>query len=205
MGKKRFRLKLGFKWARVLSFWQAEFMKCLIGPHFMGDGKACEEGYFKCVVTKTNKYEADYKCCQNGDTCCRDAAGYGSCCSPGRKLSNICMKSCQKLKLSFIWYPFDTVSIALYYSSSISIWQYLFWKKNCFKASVELIIKTIWSLNQSRICGKGVGLSLFPSDSRSFESHEQFVRKSKKSKDDCFFGHFWAKFGYVSHISAIRI
>ena len=60
-------------------------------------------------------------------------------------------------------------------------------------------------VNQSRICGKGVGLSLFPSDSRSFESYEQFVRKSKKSKNDCFFGHFWAKFGYVSHISAIRI
>ena len=59
--------------------------------------------------------------------------------------------------------------------------------------------------NQSRICGKGVGLSLFPSDSRSFESYEQFVRKSKKSKNDWFFGHFWAKFGYVSHISAIRI
>ena len=56
--------------------------------------------------------------------------------------------------------------------------------------------------NQSRICGKGVGLSLFPSDSLSFESYEQFV---KKSKNDCFFGHFWAKFGYVSHISAIRI
>ena len=59
--------------------------------------------------------------------------------------------------------------------------------------------------NQSRICGKGVGLSLFPSDSRSFESYEQFVRKSKKSKNDCFFGHFWAKVGCVSHISAIRI
>ena len=37
-----------------------------------------------------------------------------------------------------------------------------------------------WNLNQSRICGKGVGLSLFPSDSLSFESYEQFVRKSKK-------------------------
>ena len=59
--------------------------------------------------------------------------------------------------------------------------------------------------NQSRICGKGVGLSLFPSDSLSFESYEQFVRKSKKSKNDCFFGHFWAKFGYVSHIPALRI
>ena len=44
--------------------------------------------------------------------------------------------------------------------------------------------------DQSRICGKGVGLSLFPSDSRSFESYEQFVRKSKKSKDDCFFWPF---------------
>ena len=44
--------------------------------------------------------------------------------------------------------------------------------------------------NQSRICGKGVGLSLFPSDSLSFESYEQFVRKSKKSKNDCFFAIF---------------
>ena len=42
-------------------------------------------------------------------------------------------------------------------------------------------------MNQSRICGEGVGLSLFPSDSLSFESYEQFVRKSKKSKNDCFF------------------
>ena len=58
------------------------------------------------------------------------------------------------------------------------------------------------NINQSRICGKGVGLSLFPSDSLSFESYEQFV---KKSKNDCFFGQFRAKFGYVSHISAIRI
>ena len=41
--------------------------------------------------------------------------------------------------------------------------------------------------DQSRICGKGVGLSLFPSDSLSFESYEQFVRKPKKSKNDCFF------------------
>ena len=46
------------------------------------------------------------------------------------------------------------------------------------------------NLNQSRICGKGVGLSLFPSDSLSFESYEQFVRKSKKSKNDCFFWPF---------------
>ena len=49
--------------------------------------------------------------------------------------------------------------------------------------------------NQSRICGKGVGSSFFPSDLLSFESYEQFVRKSKKSKNDCFFGHFWAKLG----------
>ena len=60
-------------------------------------------------------------------------------------------------------------------------------------------------INWSRICGKGVGLSLFPSDSLSFEWYEQFVRISKKSKNDCFFGHFWAQFGYVSQIPAIRI
>ena len=59
-------------------------------------------------------------------------------------------------------------------------------------------------LNQSRICGKGVGLSLFPSDSLSFESYEQFVKKSKKVEKWLFFGHFWANFGYVSHIQAIR-
>ena len=41
--------------------------------------------------------------------------------------------------------------------------------------------------NQSRICGKGVGLSLFPSDSLSFESYEQFV---KKSNNDCFLAIF---------------
>ena len=35
----------------------------------------------------------------------------------------------------------------------------------------------VWIENQSRICGKGVGLSLFPSDSLSFESYERFVRK----------------------------
>ena len=41
------------------------------------------------------------------------------------------------------------------------------WATNKFKKKI----------NQSRICGKGVGLSLFPSDSRSLESYEQFVRK----------------------------
>ena len=45
-------------------------------------------------------------------------------------------------------------------------------------------------INQSRTCGKGVALSLFPSDSLSFESYEQFVRKSKKSKNDCFLAIF---------------
>ena len=46
-------------------------------------------------------------------------------------------------------------------------------------------------VNQSRICGKGVGLSLFPSDSLSFESYEQFLRKSKKkTKNDCFLAIF---------------
>ena len=48
---------------------------------------------------------------------------------------------------------------------------------------------SITTKDHSRICGTGVGLSLFPSDSLSFESYEQFVRKSKKSKND-FFGHF---------------
>ena len=48
----------------------------------------------------------------------------------------------------------------------------------------------VWIENQSLICGKGVGLSLFPSDSLSFESYEQFVRKSKKSKNGCFLAIF---------------
>ena len=38
----------------------------------------------------------------------------------------------------------------------------------------------------------------------SFESYGQFVRKSKKVEKWVFFGHFWANFGYVSHIPAIR-
>ena len=50
--------------------------------------------------------------------------------------------------------------------------------------------KPNFNTNQSRICVKGVGLSLFPSDSLSFESYEQFVRKSKKSKNDSFLAIF---------------
>ena len=45
-------------------------------------------------------------------------------------------------------------------------------------------------MNQSRLCGKGVGLSLFPSDSLSFESYGQFLRKAKKLKNDCFLAFF---------------
>ena len=84
--------------------------------------------------------------------------------------------------------------------------------------------------NQSRICGKGVGLGLFPSDSLQSQSYQFigiahigpyyglendcinfrsnrmncFSKNQKKSKNDCFFGDFWANFGYVSHIPAIR-
>ena len=96
------------------------------------------------------------------------------------------------------------------------------------------------------MCGKGVGLGLFPSEVEkwlffghfwanfSYVFHipaiqfwchcthrtliwcritvENFVRIvwtvfekiEKKSKNGCFFGHFWANFGYVSHIPAIR-
>ena len=42
--------------------------------------------------------------------------------------------------------------------------------------------------NQSRMCGKGVGLGLFPSEVEKWP----------------FFYHFWANFGCVSHIPAIR-
>ena len=71
-------------------------------------------------------------------------------------------------------------------------------------------------MNQSRICGKGVGLGLFPSDSlqsqsyqfigiahigpyygvendcRNFRSNSMnsFSKNQKRSKNDCFFGHF---------------
>ena len=54
------------------------------------------------------------------------------------------------------------------------------WEESVYVATIYKIY------DQSRICGKGVGLSLFPSDSRSFESYEGFVRKSKKSKNDFF-------------------
>ena len=56
--------------------------------------------------------------------------------------------------------------------------------------------------NQSRICGKGVGLSLFPSDSLSFESYEQFLRKSK---NDCFVGQFWLCFSHPSHTNLMKL
>ena len=46
----------------------------------------------------------------------------------------------------------------------------------------------VWIENQSRMCGKGVGLGLF----------------LLKSKNGPFFDHFWANFGYVSYIPAIR-
>ena len=56
------------------------------------------------------------------------------------------------------------------------------------KFSSEFFIKTSRAyFNQSRICCKGVGLSLSPSDLLSFESYEQFV---KKSKNDCFLAIF---------------
>ena len=92
-------------------------------------------------------------------------------------------------------------------------------------------INFINNVNQSRICGKGVGLALFPSDSlqsqsyqfigiahigpyygvendnRSFRSNrmDSFEKSKKKTKTDYFFGDFWASFSYVSHIPAIRV
>ena len=38
----------------------------------------------------------------------------------------------------------------------------------------------------------------------SFESYGQFLRKSKNVEKSLFFGHFWPKFGYVSHIPVIQ-
>ena len=67
--------------------------------------------------------------------------------------------------------------------------------------------------NQSRICGKGVGLGLVPSYSLQSQSYQfngiarigsyyvgQFLRKSKKSKM-VVFGHFWVNLGCFSHPS----
>ena len=84
--------------------------------------------------------------------------------------------------------------------------------------------------NQSHICGKGVGLGLFPSDSLQSQLYEiikiphigpyygvkNACRKFRSNRMDSFcenqkesklavFGHFWINFGYVSHIPAIRI
>ena len=82
-----------------------------------------------------------------------------------------------------------------------------------------LCIPDVWrnkkTFNQRCICGKGVGLGLFPSDSLqsqlnefikighkgpydsverlykiSFESYGQFLRKSKKIENDCFLAIF---------------
>ena len=81
--------------------------------------------------------------------------------------------------------------------------------------------------NHNRICGKGVVLGLFPSDSLQSQSYEiieiahigpyyygvenfvrivwtVFVKIKKKSKNGCFFSHFWVIFGYVSHIPVLR-
>ena len=83
--------------------------------------------------------------------------------------------------------------------------------------------------NQSRICGKGVGLGFFPSDSLETQSYEfietahigpyygvkNACRKFRSNRMDGFcenqkesklavFGHFWIIFAYVSHIPAIR-
>ena len=55
---------------------------------------------------------------------------------------------------------------------------------------IQLLLKELLQLlyNQSRMCGKGVGLGLFPSEVEKW----------------LFFGRFWANFGYVHHIPAIR-
>ena len=75
-------------------------------------------------------------------------------------------------------------------------------KTFCFREKIAQCRKklkggTLWNFstsilsqnikNQSRMCGKGVGLGLFPE-----------VEKWP------FFDHFWDNFGYVSHIPAIR-
>ena len=83
-------------------------------------------------------------------------------------------------------------------------------------------------LHQSRICGKGVGSGLFPwlapirviriywnctyrsyygveNDCRNVRSNRMdSLCKNQKVEKCLFFGHFWANFGYVSHIPVIR-
>ena len=78
------------------------------------------------------------------------------------------------------------------------------------------------------MCGQGVGLGLFPSDSLESQSYDFHIiaqtnplfgverlhkvlsnrkvhlEKSKKSKIGCFLGHFWTIFGFVSQIAVIR-
>ena len=78
----------------------------------------------------------------------------------------------------------------------------MFWHNGCLKfrknpffserrrANSVQVLGFSGTVNQSRICGKGVGLSLFPSDSLSFESYEQFVRKSKDRKMTVFLAIF---------------
>ena len=51
----------------------------------------------------------------------------------------------------------------------------------------QIFVEILLKINQSRMCGKGVGLGFFSE-----------VEKWP------FFDHFWANFGYVSHIPAIR-
>ena len=84
--------------------------------------------------------------------------------------------------------------------------------------------------NQGRIFAKGVGLELFPSDSRQSELYEFievghrpyygvgndctkfrsnrmdiFRENQKKFEKRPFFGQFWGNLGYVSHIPAIQL
>ena len=62
-------------------------------------------------------------------------------------------------------------------------------QKHCRLSNEKKMNKSLTAkLNQSRMCGKGVGLGLFPSEVEKWP----------------FFDHCWANFGYVSHIPAIR-
>ena len=94
---------------------------------------------------------------------------------------------------------------------------------------LRLYCEIVGIANHSRICGKEVGLGLFPSDSLQSKSYQFFeiahigpdygvendYRKVRSNRIESFcenqksqkmaFYHFWVNFGYISHIPAIGI
>ena len=134
---------------------------------------------------------------------------------------------------NFLWNSENCLEVfSKYMCHSLMVALAQLWK--CRKRTTDAALKNklvpIGLLYQSRICGKGVSLDLFPSDSLQyqsyqfieiahigpyygeqndrrnfrFESYEQFYQKLNKVEKWLFFGHFWVNLGYVSHIPVIR-